>query len=383
MKRQIYAAVLLAGAVLLSGCGNAITEEDFPKEVTATTTPTTDEEAAAPADAPMEETTTTAATTTAPETTTTPVTTVDPSEFMVSTVEWDGSVIVADRYNGDKVRAFMPFYSTDYIGESFSETVNECKDLLGEDVNVYAMSIPLAAPFYLPEELSYDFSDQKESLTYIYNALDKDVVGVDVFDTLMEHRSEYIYARTDHHWQPLGAYYAEAVFAEAAGVPHADISEYEECSIEDYSGSMCYYSGYIPELSEYPDTYYYYKPQNDYTVKYYDSFFNDPYEGELFFEWVSGEACYSCILGGDENICEIETDVDNGRVCVLIKDSYGNALVPYLVTGFEKVYVADFRYSNIYLSDFVEEVGATDVLFGVSISSSFTPQHIELMENLL
>ena len=389
MKKQVYAAALLSAAVLLSGCGNKISDDDYPKD--ATTVSKTEaapaDESAAPADAPAEETTTTtAATTAAPETTTTTTTTakkVDPSEYMATTSEWVGSVVIADRYNGDKIRAFMPFYSTDYIGESFSETVNQCKDLVGDDINVYCMSIPLAAPFYLPEELSFDFADQKESLKYVYNALDDDVIPVNVFDTLADHASEYIYARTDHHWQPLGGYYAESKFAEVADVPHPDISEYEECHIDNYTGSMGYYSGGCQQLYDHPDTYYYHKPPVEYSVKDYDSFFTESVPSELFYEWVQGDACYCCILGTDDKITEIDTDVDNGRVLVLIKDSYGNALVPYLTTGFEKIYVCDFRYSDIYISDFAEEVGATYILYGLSISSCFEPSQIEAMNKML
>ena len=31
---------------------------------------------------------------------------------------------------------------------------------------------------------------------------------IDVLPTLTEHKGEYLYYRTDHHWTTLGAYYA-------------------------------------------------------------------------------------------------------------------------------------------------------------------------------
>ena len=96
---------------------------------------------------------------------------------------------------------------------------------------------------------------------------------------------------------------------------------------------------------------------------------------------MEGEACYTTILGTDTNITEIETDVDNDRVLLVVKDSYGNAAVPFYVTGFSKVYIMDFRYADVYITDMVEKVGATDVLFSVSITSSFTPDHIESIKN--
>ena len=381
MKKKITVTAL-AMALLMTGCGNSISQSDSAG--TAATQPSVPEETSAPAAEPAaEEITTTEATTTAPETTTTTLTTVDPSEYQASTSEWVGEVIIADRYEGDKVRGIMPFYSTDIYGYQYAEAINECKDLVGEDINVYNMTCPMSAAFYLPDDLSFDLSDMKESLGYIDEKIADDVTNINIYDTLQAHASEYIFARTDHHWNPLGAYYAEAQFAEAAGVPHADLSEYDEWKIEDFCGSMYFYSGGVSQLMEYPDTFIYYKPQNEYEVTYYDNWFNDGYYGDLFFDDISTDACYSAILGGDENICEIMTDVDNDRCIVLVKDSFGNALVPFLVTGFEKIYVVDFRYAEIYLDDFVETVGATDILFAVSMSSAFTPQHIESIENIL
>ena len=87
-------------------------------------------------------------------------------------------------------------------------------------------------------------------------------------------------------------------------------------------------------------------------------------------------------MGGDIQITEIKTDVDNGRCVVLIKDSYGNALVPFLVGSFEKIYVVDFRYAEIGMKELFEKVGATDILFGMSISSGYTPGQIECIEGI-
>ena len=49
--------------------------------------------------------------------------------------------------------------------------------------------------------------------------LNSGIQSVNVVDVMKKHTEENIYLRTDHHWQPLGAYYAARTFAEAAGVP--------------------------------------------------------------------------------------------------------------------------------------------------------------------
>lgn len=63
-----------------------------------------------------------------------------------------------------------------------------------------------------------------------------------------------------------------------------------------------------------------------------------------------------------------------------MKDSYGNALVPFLTHSFSKIYVCDFRYMDINAKDFMENVGATDVLFSISLSACYTPTHVEALE---
>lgn len=130
------------------------------------------------------------------------------------------------------------------------------------------------------------------------------------------------------------------------------------------------------------DTFTYYKPSNEYTTTYYDDAFISGTEGDLFFDWVEGVGCYSVFMGGDTQITEIKTDVGNGRCLVLIKDSYGNALVPFFVGSFEKIYVVDFRYAEIGMKELFEKVGATDILFGMSISSGYTPGQIEAIEGI-
>lgn len=52
-------------------------------------------------------------------------------------------------------------------------------------------------------------------------------------------------------------------------------------------------------------------------------------ESTLFFDYAEGVNCYSAILNVDQEIAEIDTGVDNGRVLVVFKDSFGNALIPF------------------------------------------------------
>ena len=313
------------------------------------------------------------------ETTTTQTTTTKVKKVVADEAEWAGNVIIAGK--GKDVRAMPAFYGQFSTGEKYANVINKYKEALGDSVNVFNMDIPLASAYYMPEDMASQLSDQHECIENIGMHL-KGVINVDVYDTLDDHAGEYIYSRTDHHWQPLGAYYATQVFAEKANVPYPDLSTYTVDVKEDFLGTMYTFSDYYQELADYPDTFTYYIPDNydNVTTTYYDTSFSNGQEGPLFFDFMQGGACYSTFLGSDDRITEIETDCDNGRVLVIMKDSYGNALAPFLTHSFSKIYVLDFRYLNISAVEFMKNVGATDVLFAVSISGGHTESHIDSIE---
>lgn len=295
--------------------------------------------------------------------------------------EWMGSVVVTGK--GKNVRAMGAFYGQFDMGTKYAETVSRYREELGSSVNIYTLNMPTSAAYYMPENLADDFTSQADCIKNIGMGL-SGVMNIDVYDALDAHKEEYIYSRTDHHWTPLGAYYAARVFSQSASFEFPELSTYEEYRIENFVGTMYAYSNYDEEIAKNPDTFIYYKPDNiqNCSVTNYDRSFSNGAASSLFFDFASDVNCYSAILGTDDQITEIETDCATGRTLVVIKDSFGNAMIPYLTHGFDKIYVVDFRYFDINAIDFINEVGATDLLFAVSLSSAHTESHINAIGNL-
>ncbi|MBR6872652.1 MAG: hypothetical protein IKN17_03985 [Ruminococcus sp.] len=295
--------------------------------------------------------------------------------------EWAGNVVITG--SGSSVRAMPAFYGLFDVGADYASVLNQYKTALGDKVNVFNLYCPLASAYYMPKNMADQFTDQHEAIINVGNHL-QNVINVDVYETLANHADEYIYSRTDHHWQPLGAYYAMSKFVEDAGLADTwkDLSTYEKCVIDGFVGTMYAFSNNNQEIWNNPETMTYYKPDNNdqLEVNYWDSTFsyiNENKGHSLFFDWVSGQNCYGCTLGDDLDICEIKTPVKNGRVLVILKDSYANATVPFLTHSFEKIYVADFRYVNVSMVQFAKSVGATDFCLTVSISGGHTQTHID------
>ncbi|MFR5052009.1 MAG: hypothetical protein ACLTCP_12335 [Ruminococcus bicirculans (ex Wegman et al. 2014)] len=91
--------------------------------------------------------------------------------------------------------------------------------------------------------------------------------------------------------------------------------------------------------------------------------------------------CYSAILNVDQEIAEIDTGVNNGRVLVVFKTALkcsDTIFHPWLL----KIYVCDFRYFDINAIDFCKEVGCTDLLFAISLTSCSTPSKVDCLNNI-
>ncbi|MCD7959413.1 MAG: hypothetical protein LUF89_08030 [Ruminococcus sp.] len=255
-------------------------------------------------------------------------------------------------------------------GEEYAQSLNNYKSDLGADVNVYSLVAPTSVSFYLPDSYSGYTASEIDNIEHINEYLDG-VIAVDAYSTLEEHKSEEIYARTDHHWLPLGAYYAAQTFAEAAGVPFADLTDYTAITKEGYIGSMYTFTK-SAVLQDNPEDFTYYIPSNDYTTTYYNTDFTNARDGNLLIslENVEPVSWYLVFMGGDEHITHVSTDVDNDRVLVMVKDSYGNAMVPCLTQSFSEIYVTDMRYFELNAIDFMQDIGATDVLFVMNTFSA-------------
>ncbi len=377
-----FTLVTLAAALMLSSCGNTIADNSDIRSTVSSDATSGTQTAPPPTESPADVVTTTsetvAVTTTTPTTTTLPVTTTEPPAE--SSYEFMNGCILA--YSGTpQVRAMEEFYYSPENGRYLADCIDVFAESVGANVNTSLMLIPTSQEFYTPDELKDSYPDQKECADEVYGMMTSGI-GVPINSVLEEHKAEYIYSRTDYHWQPLAAYYAAKVYAEQSGVDFADFESYEEVEREGYLGAFYSVNDIYP-LEEYPDTFTYYKPADldKLGVVFHDTYFSDGYEGQLFFEDNDLSSSYTVFVGTDDTILEIDTDAPNDRVLVIFKDSYGNALVPFLTSSFKKIYLCDNRFFDINSVSFAHDVGATDVLFALGAASSSSYDKIELIEN--
>lgn len=290
-----------------------------------------------------------------------------------------GIIIVG---KGNDVRALMAYGGSSRGGVDYAQSANEYKKTFGPNVNVYCMVIPTAVDFYCPDKAKGCSNEEQPTINNIYAHLDKDVHAVDVYTALGKHAAENIFLRTDHHWAPLGAFYAAQQFSKVAKVPFKPLSCYEKRVVHGYVGSMYGYSHDI-SLKNAPEDFVYYVPKNvKYETYYTDYKINKNYEvigegknhkGIFFYKYKDGSGgAYCTFMGGDTRITQVKTGVKNHRRVMILKDSFGNALPGYLFYSFEEIHVIDYRYFTKNMRTYVVANKITDILFANNVFNAYS-----------
>lgn len=271
-----------------------------------------------------------------------------------------GSVIVI----GDA--GYELFTNRKETAATYAETVSKLADSLDGTAEVYDMIIPLSSAITMPDNYrdQVQSTDQEKAINDMVGLMSDNVHSVEIYDTLMEHRTEYIYFRTDHHWTTLGAYYAYVEFCKEKGITPTDISTYETKTFDGFLGSFYNDTDKDASLGANPDavTAYYPKSEASMHVTASDGM---EYDWPVIYDVSSYSSGlkYSTFIASDNPYTEIvNKTVTDGSTCVVLKESFGNAFVPFLVDHYQYIYVIDYRYWDGSVSQLVKEKGATDVI---------------------
>lgn len=245
----------------------------------------------------------------------------------------------------------------------YTDALNHYARKLGKDINIYSMLVPTRLEFGEPFYANLQDS-QKEAIDGIYAGLDGRIKTVDAYKRLEEHKDEYIYFRTDHHWTPLGAYYGYLAFCEAAGQRPVSADSFDKHEIKDFLGYL-YNFAQEPKLEKYPDTIEWYDTNKNSTIsasmRGFDKNNNiEPYEGALFDKRKSN---YGFFLGIDHPFVLLENSANpTGKTLLILKDSYANCFAPWIVNNYKRVVMIDPRTYKANLSGVLREFEPDDVL---------------------
>lgn len=331
-------------------------------------------------------------------------TTSSPSITLPSTSPDTGGTSTGDPDNLEKIGAAYLDGDTAYEIYGFSKKqsdryialVNALANKMEGKATVYPIVAPLSYGINLDSatQQKYGMSDQSQALIYMYSGMNDLVKKVYTYNNLLAHKDEYLYFRTDHHWTSLGAYYAYEMFCAHKGISPIPLSSYTEMKFDGFLGTMYSSCNNPTAMKSNPDTVYAYVPNGTNVMNFWESKKSDPTKWNVVTnvsKWASSSK-YSTFIGGDNPYSEIHnSSKSDGSSCVVVKNSFGNAFVPFLVDHYEYVYVVDLRYYDKWSASYnggktftqlVEEKGITDILIVTNIIATGSSGMLTSMENL-
>ncbi len=198
--------------------------------------------------------------------------------------------------------------------------------------------------------------------------------SVDFLTMLNSHSDEYIFYRTDHHWTSLGAYYGYAALMESLGREAADIGSFTvETASDSFNGTLYSQSG-IHWLES--DRMEYWVGEEGLEVT---SWRNARPEPSPLYDrtWLEKKDKYSSYLGGNQPLCVIrnEANAGNGKILV-VRDSYADALAPFLAQEFEEVHLLDLRYYRMPAALYAQQNGIDEICVLYSVQNFISDKNL-------
>ncbi len=247
------------------------------------------------------------------------------------------------------------------------------------DIPVFTMIVPTSAEIYadeLPENAPN--ADQKEFISYVYQNLGRSVNTIDVYQTMMSNRDDYIYYRTDHHWTTKGAYLAYAAAGKKMGYAPVPLDLFDiEHAGRGFIGT--FYSKTLYDGIEKDTIDFYHLTDGDRVteVAVTANFGEEPTirKSMYFREYLSVKDKYASFLGTNMPVVDIRSE-NGGNKLLIIKDSYAHCYAPFLTQHYSDITLVDMRYINIPLGQVVDIEDYDQVLILYNASSFMTDTDI-------
>lgn len=277
-------------------------------------------------------------------------------EILTGKKEINGIYLADDGY-------YIEEYETPTQTEKIITQLQKLSDNISTDAALQLMLVPTAVSSY-NDKLPAGAPDrgvlkQIDTMNEIYAALPS-YTKVDAWTALQsavnasdETQTPGLYYRTDHHWTTYGAYIGYQAYCTAAGIAPLSEDCFRKTVVStDFHGTI--YSKLHDSTVPGDAITIYERPENQLTVSYPDT--GEATDTLYNFSYLEQKDKYSMFLNNLHPLVEISNAAaDSDRQLVLIKDSYANSIVPFLVNHYQKIYVLDTRYYRFGPSSFVNE----------------------------
>ncbi len=309
------------------------------------------------------------------------------SDHFPGRINWIKSKMFIDRLTGKNI--INDIYLGDMLIEKLPEPDYEEVKKSVQAINLFAqhydtevsfLLAPTSAGIYrdrLP--LNAPQLDQKEFINKALGMLSEDVNGINIFDTMLSEKENYIYYRTDHHWTSLGAYIAYKQVASALGFLSINIDKFDiEHASSDFKGTFynkCFYGDVEADVI---DIYSCKDGNKVESVTMNDGKKEEESDSIYFRDHLNVNDKYGVFLGKNRAFTNIKTNKTNGKKLLVIKDSYANSFVPFLINHYSEIAVIDLRYIKTSLTEFVDPGDYDQTLFLYNASTFSTDTNVKM-----
>ena len=274
------------------------------------------------------------------------------SEYLLGKIENNNIIYGKDNFLFEKYEKV----DEENLAKNIDSVLGFIKKIPNNNVNF--MIIPSSYTIY-KDYLPYGINlvDQEFYINNIYNYLSNynNTKTISLIDIFKENNDKYIYYKTDHHWTSFGSYLAYSEFVKNNNLSLVDINNLNKHEVNNFYGT------YFSKSKNF-------NAESD-LITYYDvSNLSVSIDGVPVdnindnSKWSSSDK-YSAFLRGNNGLTIIQNnDISNNNKILVLKDSFGNSFIQYLVNNYKEVYVVDLRGFIGSFNEFFKSNNFDDVL---------------------
>ncbi len=215
---------------------------------------------------------------------------------------------------------------------------------------------PIAAPVH----------DQSEEISLVRDTVGDALTFVNLTDTFKAHKTEGIYYKTDHHWTSLGAMYAYEALIPALKIENASTDYTAYPVTHDFQGTLASTSGFTSSKDTI-NIYVYNDSSLDSLVTYVEE---ETKTASIYdSSALEQKDKYEVFFGGNHMRVDIQTPKAPERTLLILKDSYANCFVQFLLPYYNNIIIIDPRYYYDDLDKLISDKNVTDILYLYNVST--------------
>ncbi|MEG1309518.1 MAG: DHHW family protein [Bacilli bacterium] len=212
--------------------------------------------------------------------------------------------------------------------------------LVPTSVTINKDKLPLNAPTY----------NQMDTINYIYKNIEFDTIPL---YKALSNKDYQMFYKTDHHWTSYGAYFSYLEYAQHNNIEPVKFNFFKVDLVSDkFYGTLYSKSN---DYSKKPDKIHKFSMDNENILV--DYVFSKKKKESLYEEkYLKKKDKYSYFLDNNHPLIVITNkNINNNKELVVIKDSFANSFIPFLVNHYEKIHIIDPRFYKMSLTSYIKE----------------------------